>query len=356
MSRQRKENENVFSGIYPAAKDLLVVLSLLLCLPAICQAQKAEEQIETSIALMEKKLSSVAFPDDGAKQRHTVLLNDAKSALKSGRLYLSLNKLSSSWIEITAAEYVQSKADVEKGGVDAFEKEWKRLGQELDERERLILLPRSRRVPAAAQALAESGLFQMHPYYQSGRLYGLNTTLNNGLFYFGLVPAFLGFSQFCLDLPLEQNRQPLQLRSIESELNRLETETLEAFRRSDQDKQLLFILLNSTLKLASELNRDGKYAGALYKYLDANIFLGRAVTPSPRAEELPRLKAQCSLFEKRLKTADVDHSIGMIYWESAQSLLDQANPDNLNPEEMKRVVVILDRVLPAYFKFCGDKS
>ncbi|HEV3469070.1 MAG TPA: hypothetical protein VG148_07095 [Pyrinomonadaceae bacterium] len=344
----RREKRTRLAGVLGGA-GALAVLALLF--PAAARAQGAAERLLTLTAGLEKTLATLKLSDDEARQLSEEL-RDVGEHARAGRWRLALYRLQQPWAMTAARAYLASKSEVK--GVEAFEAEWKRLGGEMDERERRLAS-----VPAAdselfVRALAEAAIQQARPYYQSGRLYGLNTTPADGLFYAGLAPAQLDFALFSHGLGLGPRGAAPRLRSLEPELTRLEAETLEAYRRAEaaagqaNQQQPLFNGVNSTLKLAGELNRAGRHAGALHKYLDALLTLGRATAAPPAEGELPRLRARAADYEKRLRTAQADHSLGLLYLESAQAAL-AGRPD---AESLTRAAVIFERVLPAYFDFC----
>jgi len=84
------------------------------------------------------------------------------------------------------------------------------------------------------------------------------------------------------------------------------------------------------------------------------FYLGLADDTTPG--DLPRLKSRSEAFAVRLKNSKFDHSIGRLYWEMAQAALRRAEAGQPGGEEQKRASVILEKVLPAFFKLCGDKS
>jgi len=334
-----------------SARACAAALIVMLCLPAAARAQAGPEQLLAAVAQLEKTLATLKLSEDEARQR-AAELRDVGEQARAGRLRLALYRLHGPWTMTAARAYVAAKAGVE--GREAFEAEWKRLGAEMDERERRLAALAAADSTLLARAMAEAAQGQARPYYQSGRLYGLNTTVPDGLIYLGLAPAQLDFAIFSRGLRLGPAAGAPRLRPLGPELARAEAETLEAYRRAEaaagqaNQQQPLFNGVNSTLKLAGELNRAGLHAGALHKYLDAVLMLGRAVAAPPDADELPRLQARAREYEKRLRDAGADHSLGLLYLESAQASL-AAAPD---PEALRRAAVVFERVLPAYLNFC----
>lgn len=306
---------------------------------------------------LEKVLSSLKLSDEDTRARAGAIVS-IRQSLQSGHLYLSLYRLQPLWVEIMAQGYAASKAGIEPKGAEAFEKEWQRLGLEIVEKEKRLAATSSGNSAAAVSALIESALTQVRPYYQSGRLYGLNTTIRNGLFYMGLAPAYLDFAILCRELRFPENGKPLTYGTLSTELTKLETDVLESYRRMDSsDNQPQFNRVNSTLKMALELNKEGRYAGALLKYLETTLFLNLLAAPPADVKDLPRLREQARVMESRLKKAGAgDHSIALIYFESAQGALSEAAPGRLDKESLRRAAVIIERVLPRYFEIMsGDK-
>lgn len=333
----------------------LTIVCLLICSPAVGYAQDTSPQISEAATRLEKVLSSEDVSDDPAAGQCGDEIRTARSTLRAGYLYLSLYTLRPCLLEIGARRYLRAKGGIEKKGLDAFEEEWRRLGLELDEREEVLALGQSQLSVALILALVEASEIQIRPYYRSGRLYGLNTTIPDGLYYLGLAPANLDFALLCQQLQIVRTKPLIKLRSLEPELVELETETIQSYKRNGAGSlQPRYNLINSTLKMASELNKEAMYAGALQRYLEAGLDLGLVTTPKVEAKELLRLEAQNGSFGRRLKAGTADHSIGLLYWEMAQSALSQAATGKLNENELQRAAVIVDRVLPRYFKYAGE--
>lgn len=347
---------NLTRATYHRAGTGLLLVFLALALPQASQAQTSVNRILAETNRLEKTLSSLKLSEDETKARAAAIAS-VRQILQSGQLYLGLYRLQPVWVEIMAQAYAASKAEIEQQGNDAFEKEWQRLGLELTEKEKRLAAASSGNSPAATDALVESALTQVRPYYQSGKLYGLNTTIRNGLFYMGLAPAHIDFAIFCRELRLQPQAKPLKFRSLNPELTKLEAEILESYRLMDSsDNQPQFIRLNSSLKMAMELDREGRFAGALLKYLETVLFLSLLKAPPPDAKDLPRLVEQSRVMEGRLKKSGIDHSIGLIFIESAQGSLEEAARGRPDLERLKRATVIIDRLLPRYFELVsGDK-
>ena len=329
---------------------LVTQVSLLLTLAGKVGGQtvQAGEQISNEVKRLEQRLPLLALPENEAKayqnglQRVSVMLH-------SGRVFLSLYYLQSVHLAVGTYEYHRSKAEVIKQGKGGFEAEWKILGGQLASREKAYA-PESGQTPAAVMALAEASLTQVHPYYQSGHLYGLNRSVDEGVYYLGRSSAFLDFALFCRQLHFKKPRAPLRLNSLESELQAKEDETLAAYKQSEDKDLRQFITTNVSLKSAADLNHEQRYFGALLKYLDACLALKLLKAKAPSLAQVDVLKGQLAAFGKQLSSGDIDHSIGLMYWEMAQRALKPSADDEIGEPELKRAVVVLDEVLPRYFK------
>ncbi len=302
------------------------------------------------------------IPDDLKSSDDTIkvyadALKVSEDALQSGYIYLALFRLASNWEAVMAFQYCNSKAEVEKKGLAAFEKEWNSAGKQVAEKEKLLASRLSRPLPAAVKALLESTWNQARPYYDSSKAYGLNSTINSGLYYVGSSIADLDFALFCQQLRFDHVRPAPRLRSLEPEIKELETATVAAFRNVGADTdQGPFYSASSNLKAAEEMNRAGRFSGALLKYLEASLYFG-FINPAPQDKNrLGGLKQQSESFGKRLAAADLDHSIGLIYWERAQVALARAEAGEAVELNLRRASVLLEQVLPRYFKYTGESK
>jgi hypothetical protein len=332
----------------------------LFFLPAICRGQQASEQISAATTRLKQTLSTLKIPDDLKSSDDTIkaytdALKVSEDALRSGYIYLALFRLASNWEAVMAFQYCNSKAEVEKKGLAAFEKEWRSAGKQVAEKEKLLASGSSRPLPAAVKALLEATWNQARPYYDSSKAYGINSTINSGLYYVGSSLADLDFALFCQQLRFDHMRPAPKLRSLEPEIKELETATVAAFRNVGADTdQGPFYSASSGLKAAEEMNRAGRFSGALLKYLEASLYFG-FINPAPQdTNRLTELKQQSESLGKRLAVADLDHSIGLIYWERAQVALVRAAAGEAVELNLRRASVLLEQVLPRYFKYIGE--
>lgn len=329
--------------LIPVAQLTTGAESITLAAPS--QSASASEQIAAEANRLRQILPSLNLPDDEAKQ-YADGLKRVESTLQSGYVFLSLYYLQSLRVTIMTYEYQRSKAEVAKQGGEAFEAEWRSLGQQLTKEK----IEPFGNIPAAVKAIAEASLSQVQPLHQSGRLYGLNTTFDNGLFYLGQASASQEFALFNRQLHFTPPRAALKLRSLELELSALEAETLAAYKQTADKDLRPFIRVNVAMKMAGELNQQKRYCGALLKYLDASLALKLLTASVPNDAEQAALKKQSAAFSQQLSSASTDHSIGLIYWQMAQRALQPQAEVAIVPEDLKRAAVIISEVLPRYFK------
>lgn len=342
--------------------SLLAILCLFFFLPPVCRGQQVNEQVRAATARLKQTLATLKIPDDLKSSDDTIktytdALNVVEDALRSGQINLALFRLGSSWEAVMAFQYCDSKAAVEKQGVAAFEKEWQKAGKQFAEKEKILASGSSRALPAAVKAFIESSGNQARPFYDSSKAYGLNSTINSGLYYLGSSLADLDFAIFCQQLLFDNLRPAPKLRSLEPEIKELEAATVTAFRNIGADTdQGPFYSVSSGLKAAEELNRAGRFNGALLKYLEASLYFG-FINPTPQgASRLNELKQLSESSAKRLNVADTDHSIGLTYWERAQAALARAEAGEALQLNLRRASVILEQVLPRYFKYMGESK
>ena len=312
------------------------------------QMQSSGTQISLDVDRLKTLLASLNLQND---ENHDPL-KPTQEALQSGYLYLSLYRLRQLRVQVEPLAYQRAEANVGKQGIAGFEREWQRLGQQLNQGESLLKGNSSAHLPVVVLAMMEISQSQIQPYYKSGRLYGLNTTIENGLYYLGLAGAHLDFATYCKQFKLAQPRPALPLRSLERELKRLESQTVSAFAQAEGTaQQSRYLAVNSALKIAWELNAEKRYGGALLQYLVTCLELNLIKATAFDAEQLPRLNRQSQRLHARLTSAKTDQSIGLLFWEMAQYALEQKDRDKADQVYGNQAAIILDKVLPLYFNY-----
>lgn len=340
-------------GLMKALPKSIACACLVLCVGLVARGQgggvagEAARGRETLAGLKMSEAETKPLADAFA---------EAEEAARRGYVHYALYRLLRARTQVGAFGYRLRRMDVAKQGTEAFEAEWRRVGAELDEKERrLASAARGRREAIAAAALVETLLTEVRPQYEAGRLYGLNTTLDNGLYYFGSAAANLDYALFLRGLELPSEGAAPRSRPLDAQLKRLEAETLAAYRKPGAAaQQQRFNAVNSTLKTAWDLNRERRYAGALLKYLDAARVLGQLAADSADAPAPAALKEKIAAARARLDAKRADHSVALIFWEMARLAVDHAEAGAGDPLEMKRAGVVVEAVLPRYFEYVSE--
>ncbi|MEP7342876.1 MAG: hypothetical protein ABI977_34425 [Acidobacteriota bacterium] len=339
-------------------KFVLTVAALLL-LPTIATGQKAVQQISAEAVRLKGVVSLLNLPEKEAAA-HLEQIAKLEEAIQKGRFYLGLFLLQRIEETLLTDQYRFTKSEIEKQGQEAFEREWQHLGKEVAASNTPRPLPTSPQLPTAIKAIAERSQTQIQPYYQSGWLYGLNTTIGNGLYYLGLTKANYDFAAFCQSLRFNNPKTALRLRSLEPELNKLEAEILQAYKQADVAKQQAsYNRINSTLKMASELNKEKRFSGALLQYLQVSLLFWTISEPPVEAQPLDRLKKQVEAMRAQLSSGKADHSIGLLFLEMAQSRIETTESQSDHEARMeahRSAAIILNRVLPRYLNITEKKQ
>ena len=326
---------------------------VLLILSVAAWAQEPAKQLFAVTSQIETQLATLKVGDDLKKQCANDIA-DARTNLKLGNLYLSLYTIRTCQLELASLAYAQANADLSKKGADAFEAEWRQLGTVLTSKE-ATLANRITKLPAVVAALADVSQSQARPYYQSGRLFALNSNMDEGIYYMGRAPANLDFAIFCRALNLSRPKKSTsEFRSPKPELTKLETTALRTYKSADlSSQQAQYNRLNSNLKIANELNQASMFEGALLKYLESELYFGLLITTAEK-EDMDHLRARTRELQKQLTSDKLDHSIGLLWWQMAERALNPQGSDAPTPAQIKRAVVILNKVLPAYFDYLKE--
>ncbi len=335
------------------ALAILGIVSISIALPASSPAPTPHDAVAAEIARLQQ-LASSQFPpgldSPGLKKGIIDGLTAAETALRDGRLYLSLHRLLQQRSVLVTIDYVGRKSGVAKDGLEGLDREWERVGAALAEKERVFSPASLKHLPAAVRALAESSSARSRPYHQSSRLYGKNSRVQNGFYYLGASLARMDSALFCQNLRFPPSA-PTEMPSVEAALAGFESEVLDAYRPPasiEHHKQ--FITANSALKLARELSQQGRPNGALLQYLDARLSF-RLINPGPHdKQQLSSLQTKSRAVSARLGSSELDHSIARLYWEVAEDALAAASEGGSSAEHMATAAIILEDILPTYFQ------
>ena len=275
-------------------------------------------------------------------------LKGAEEALDSGRVFLALERLLQG-AELYHGIHAISEKSAAMTGMPAFEAEWSKASVDLAGVTRQVAAAKWNRSPAAVRALSETALGRSVPLLDGARGFATATGPKDGLLYLGQANGEAEFARFCTTLDLTAKRRTLPARSLLPELLALQAKADAAFQPPRSIEQHpRFIALNSTIKLARELDSGKSYYGALYQYLEAvrhHAFLDAAQPDAARQEQLRSL-----IESERRKTAaaDRDDSILQLFLERAASQSAHADGSAPTADEWRSAEAIMTQVLPAY--------
>jgi hypothetical protein len=314
------------------------------------------DRLAAEIALWSSYVKDNPSKDESWTQLKNAIeptLDRARLALASGRRYLALQRLAPARVNLQASKWSDSQPAVDREQEAAFEAAWTKMGTVLKadlEKPRSSALDGVR--PAAVRAIAETALPQVRAYYEAALEYGRATQPGTGLYYVGLAQAEKDLAAFCRSLSTKGGPPPPPLRSLEPDLDALETELLALYRPpASIDRHTDFIRASSTLKEARELDAAGLRYGALLRLLNAaqGVAALQASPGDAPASDPAAVRAALADFEKRIGSRDVDHSIAQLYLEAAQSDLDGSTPPLPGAAPGSAAAAIAKGVLPRYF-------
>lgn len=299
-----------------------------------------------------------AFVHDGAKlsgnaeearQSMKPGIERTEKALKENRRWLALQRLSVVRANVAATVYAESRPPAEHSDQAKFEAEWKRMGGVLHA-DLKPFKPASfaKLQPAAVRAVAESAQPQIGIFYDASLPYSRSTSPEAGLFYVGTAVAQKDFTALCDRFSEATSAPPPRLRSLSPDIEAMQNELLAAYKPpASIDSHPDFIAGNAAMKEARDLDAAGLRYGALLRYLQGALrtapVRGAGTKLDPQA-----LGARIGEFEARLADPGVDHTIGRIFLEAAQSEMEAA-PGTAPPV----AVSIATDVLPRYFAALG---
>ena len=328
-------------------------LTLFEALPFSASTQDPNPQIKAEIerlqhALKEKPVSDPHFASVNSMVDDA--LKGAVEALDSGKLYLSLEKLLQAEDLLQGARILEEKSEGVKSGFPAFEAEWEMASKDLAALDQEARQRNWGRSPVALQALSESAQGKSIPLLEGSRGFATSTKPRDGLFYMGQAQGNAAFAKFCSSVRLTRDFASFSLRSYLTELRRLQEKSTAAFKPPRSiELHSRFIALNSTLKLAEELDAQRFYAGALYQYLEAARHFGMLDVPALDAARQSALKNGLAAARKKLAASKQDDSLALLFLERAESQIAHADGSAPSADEWRSARVILDQVLPAYF-------
>lgn len=293
---------------------------------------------------------------DSERPRLKGLLDDVDSLLKAGRIAPAIETLSSAAPGVSAiARAGAGWDDTGKGPgkhLDDLAKEWEEVG-------RALRVDRTRfpgAMPAGqsafVRALAEQALGQVDEHYAVAVDYGRFSGVSAGAYYLGRAEGQLSIALFLSRLTSDSTRPVGPLPSLAGPIARIEDEIVDAYAKPGSTVQHSnFIVANSSLKLAKELDGHALRLGSLATLLRSLLYLALATLPAPAGDQDAVLAAKADDFTKRFAISKGDHSIGAAFVEKARIALEksQAGGEGVERERL-RAAALLTVVVPRYIE------
>jgi hypothetical protein len=276
-------------------------------------------------------------------------LKAADDSLRSGRIYLALESLAQAVDLLNGAQVVVEKTATVGSGMPAFESEWGKASQRLAALTRQVRARKWDGSPAALRALSETSLGKSAPLLDGGRGFALANGPKDGLFYLGEARGQAEFAKFCGSLPLARAKRAWAARSLLPELLALQGKADAAFQPPRSIEQHpRFIALNSTIKLARELDSSKSYYGAMYQYLEAVRHYGMLDAAPLDAARQAELRSAIEAGRRKLEGSERDDSLVQLFLERAAAQTAHAGGAAPSADEWRSAQVIVSQVLPAY--------
>ena len=176
--------------------------------------------------------------------------------------------------------------------------------------------------------------------------YGRFSGLTFGAYYLGRAEGHLTFALFLSRLTSPPVKQAVTISTVAIPIATVESEIVTAYAKPGSTAQHTnFIIANSSLKLARELDGQGRHPGALVTVL-RSLF----ASPWPRCRLRSRIgKAKADAFEKQLGASKHDQSIGEAFVEKVRISLEKSRAGGEAADrELLRAAALLDTVLPRF--------
>lgn len=258
-------------------------------------------------------------------------LKRADDAIAAGRIYLALLELQAAW-EMEFGFAFASASGVKTN--EEFLRKWKEIGEPPLPNE-----PADSARPLVAEAFADSSQARGPALYRASLPYSEDAGLPAGLYYLGESQAGAKFAAWVRGLGWESSGKRPPMRSIDPELTAFERDVVEKYERAEAAQRPTFIGVNVALKLARELNTQGRYSAALLEYLRARTRFAAPIAEPPK--DAAALKGRIAAAQQQLR--DGDHTVALVFLEYAA-----ASAENPDPAVSRVATAILDDVIPAY--------
>lgn len=330
----------------------------ILTLPGLSAGQGLPEALTIETQRQRAALDAIPASTlvDGERPRLQGLLDDVGSLLKARRMGPAIETFASAAPGVAAiARAGAGWDDTGKGPgkhLDDLAKEWEEVGRALKaDRARF---PNS--MPAGqgafVRALAEQALGQVDEHYAVAVDYGRFSGVSAGAYYLGRAEGQLSVALFLSRLTSDSTRTVGPIPALAGPIARIENDIVEAYAKPGSTAQHgNFIVANSSLKLAKELDGQALRLGSLATLLRSLLYLALATLPAPAADQDAVLAAKADDFTERFATSKRDHSIGEAFVEKARVALEKGRAGGEGADrERLRAAALLNVVIPRYIE------
>ncbi len=325
----------------------LVLGLFLICWVAVpLPAQQVVSKLRDEISRLQKE--ALASPDSNTKAGLLKAIKRAEVAIAAGRDYLALEELATVHTMAQSLRDEQIKVSRETG-MQLFEEAFKRAQPELVAADQRAKGRNWNRVPLAIRAIGEVSQSKIPVLLQAIRPYAAAAGPADGIFYIGEAKASVQTVDFAAALAESSPTSP-NLHSILPDLQEFQTRINAAFKPPlSIQRHPAFIRLNSSLKMAFDLDAGGLYAGTMYQYLEAVRLFGIIETSQIPEKFSDAYGKKISQMHKRISSSNTDDTIALLFLQKAEAFASGREGNPPTADEIRNATVILEKVLPAYF-------
>jgi hypothetical protein len=343
------------------SRPLAVHRTWLLLLTALATSAVAEGLPETLAAQTARdRIALDAIPSsplvDGDRPRLRGLLDEVESLLKASRVGPALETWSAAAPGVTAlARAGAGWDDTGKASgkhLDDLAREWEAAGRRLKADRERFPADMLKGQPALVRALAEQALGQVDEHYAVAVDYGRFSGVSAGAYYLGRAEGQLAAALFLARLTSDSTRPATPLSGLAGPIARVENDIVDAYAKPGSTAEHTnFIVANSSLKLAKELDQHGQRLGSLVTLLRSLLYLSLATLPTPAADQDQSLAARADELERRFAASKRDDSIGESLVAKARLALEKSRAGGEGAgRERLRAAALLSIVTPRYIE------
>ena len=240
--------------------------------------------------------------------------------------------------------------------IEALAAEWEDVGGRLKaDRGRFPALKPEGQT-AFVRAMAEQSFGQVDEHFAVAVDYGRVSGVSSGAYYLGRAEGHMELALFLSRLALPAAKATLAIPSLEGPISNLENDIVTAYAKPGSTAQHTnFILANSALKLARELDQHGWRFGAMASLLRSLFALTLATRPAPPAGQEQVLSGKADVFEAQFAASDQDDTIAEAFLDKARIALEKSRTGGDQAErERLRAEALLEVVIPRYLEIMKD--